>query len=329
MTEIDAIVSPDLRRKASEWTSPKGLHRESVPMRLWEKAKKGFWDPADLDFRQDRADWEAMDLETRISVFRLARGFMVGEEGVTLDILPLMMGLSDQGRLEEVMYLSTFAMEEAKHVDFFRLWFDETGVDDAEMNEILVERARARGVEIDMERDEGMFESELPKAMRAAASGDDALILNASVTYNQFVEGCLALSGYTQWSEIFGAFGVLPGLQEGLRLIRKDEGRHITYGTYLCQRILASRPELLDQATSRLAELRDMYFSVEVPAEELDETSPSDQVILDFRNKVAEQVSRRTKVLEKAAGMSPEEVVTSESAEQAEFELALAATGGG
>jgi ribonucleoside-diphosphate reductase beta chain len=227
------------------------------------------------------------------------------------------------------MYLTTFAMEEAKHVDFFRRWFDETGIDDEAMNDILVERARGRGVEIDLDRDEGMFESELPKAMRAAASGDDALILDASVTYNQFVEGCLALSGYTQWGEIFGAFGVLPGLQEGLRLIRKDEGRHITYGTYLCQRILAAHPELLDRATTRLAELQEMYFTVEISLDELDEESPSDRVIIDFRHKLAEQVSRRTKVLEKAARMTPEEVVTSESAEAAELELALAATSSG
>lgn len=39
-----------------------------------------------------------------------AGGFMVGEEAVTLDIVPLLRGVSDLGRLEDTMYLAMFAM---------------------------------------------------------------------------------------------------------------------------------------------------------------------------------------------------------------------------
>ena len=53
---------------------------------------------------------------------------MVGEESVTLDTLPLSLAVADEGRLEEVVYLSSFALEEAKHVDFFRRWFDDSPV---------------------------------------------------------------------------------------------------------------------------------------------------------------------------------------------------------
>ncbi len=42
-----------------------------------------------------------------------ARVFMVGVEAVTLDIVPLLRFMSDQGRLEDTMYLTMFAMEEA------------------------------------------------------------------------------------------------------------------------------------------------------------------------------------------------------------------------
>ena len=39
--------------------------------------------------------------------------------------------MSDQGRLEDTMYLSMFAMEEAKHTEMFRRWFDAVGLNPA------------------------------------------------------------------------------------------------------------------------------------------------------------------------------------------------------
>ena len=72
-----------------------------------------------------------------------ARGFMVGEEAVTLDIVPLLRCMSDLGRLEDTMYLSMFAMEEAKHTDMFRRWFDAVGLDPSSLDD-LVRASRAR-----------------------------------------------------------------------------------------------------------------------------------------------------------------------------------------
>ena len=70
-----------------------------------------------------------MTCEQQIAIAMSCRGFMVGEEAVTLDIIPLLRAMSDMGRLEDTMYLSMFAMEEAKHIDFFRHWFDAVGFD--------------------------------------------------------------------------------------------------------------------------------------------------------------------------------------------------------
>ena len=104
----------------NRYSSTRGLNYDSVPWKLWEKSKKLFWDPADIDFSQDAVDWQTMTDEERTLVAMSARGFMVGEEAVTLDIVPLLRCMSDLGRLEDTMYLSMFAMEEAKHTDMFR-----------------------------------------------------------------------------------------------------------------------------------------------------------------------------------------------------------------
>ena len=46
------------------YSEPTVLRVDSFPMRLFEKAKRlGVWNPSDLDFSQDREDWEAMGEE--------------------------------------------------------------------------------------------------------------------------------------------------------------------------------------------------------------------------------------------------------------------------
>ncbi len=50
------ITETDIER----YRSTRGLDYESVPWKLWEKSKKLFWDPADIDFSQDAVDWQEM-----------------------------------------------------------------------------------------------------------------------------------------------------------------------------------------------------------------------------------------------------------------------------
>ena len=101
-------------------TTTRGLNRQSPPLRLFEKAKKfGIWNPSDIDLSQDKADWLALADDERDILLRLMSMFVAGEEAVTLDLLPLIMAIAQEGRLEEEMFLTTFLWEEAKHVDFF------------------------------------------------------------------------------------------------------------------------------------------------------------------------------------------------------------------
>ena len=109
--------------------SGRGLDWESVPMRLFQKAKKlGTWDPQALDFSRDGAEWVGFDDTERDFLLRTLTLFQAGEEGVTSDLLPLIMAIAGEGRLEEEIYLTSFLWEEAKHVEFFRRWLDEVAV---------------------------------------------------------------------------------------------------------------------------------------------------------------------------------------------------------
>ena len=233
------------------YRSTRGLDYASVPWKLWEKSKKLFWDPADIDFSQDAADWRAMSDEDRTLVAMSARGFMVGEEAVTLDIIPLLRCMSDLGRLEDTMYLSMFAMEEAKHTEMFRRWFDAVGLDPASLDELVKAQQDALG-----ERRTGVFDGALTKVMRRLDTDrSPQAILDASIIYNQLVEGVLAIAGYLRWEQIFRRLGKLPGLEAGLKLTQRDERRHIAYGTYLARRVLAEHPELWGWLEQRWAKL--------------------------------------------------------------------------
>jgi ribonucleoside-diphosphate reductase beta chain len=249
-------------RKYSDWSSTKGLRTDILPWRLWDKGKRLHWDPSDLDFEQDRNDWEGLPIEHQVIVAGLARGFMVGEEGVTLDIMPLCFAMADEGRAEETIFLTQFCYEEAKHVDFFNRWHQAVGADPLELEEIGRARMIERGVTPpDRERENGLFESVLPRVMRRLLTDrSPEAFLDASVTYNQFIEGCLAIAGYRMWSQMFSNFGVLPGLQKGIAFIQDDERRHIAYGTYLCRRILSEHPELAEFGVDRMYTLRDGYI---------------------------------------------------------------------
>src|SRR2546427_11023453 len=95
-------------------------------MRLFQKAKKlGTWDPQALDSSSDAADWTGFDDTEHDFLLRTLALFQAGEEGVTRDLLPLIMAVADEARLEEEIYLTSFLWEEAKHVEFFRRWLDE------------------------------------------------------------------------------------------------------------------------------------------------------------------------------------------------------------
>ena len=107
-----------------------GLNWDSLPLKLFAGGNAKFWNPADIDFSRDRADWERLYDDERHYATRLCAEFIAGEEAVTEDIQPFMSAMRAEGRLGDEMYLTQFAFEEAKHIQVFRLWLDAVGITD-------------------------------------------------------------------------------------------------------------------------------------------------------------------------------------------------------
>lgn len=226
-------------------TTSGGLDQDSLPMQLYHKAKKlGIWDPMDLDLRGDRADWLRLDAEERDVLMRLLAMFQAGEEAVTLDLLPLMRVVAQEGRLEEEMYLTTFLFEEAKHTEFFRRVFDEVVMRTGDLSDYHTPSYRA------------LFYEALPTALsRLEQDASPAAQVRASATYNMVVEGTLAETGYHAFYTVLESRGIMPGVTEGIRLLQRDESRHIAYGIHLITRLIRANPSLTGTFQSTMAEL--------------------------------------------------------------------------
>jgi len=241
------------RRDGFRSTSRAGLRFDSFPMRLWEKAKRlGTWNPADIDFSQDRADWERLRDDERDLLLRLSALFQAGEEAVALDIVPLVDVIGQEGRLEEQLYLTSFVWEEAKHVELFRRFLDAVMPHREELAHYHTPSYHA------------VFTEALPLAMgRLRTDRSPIAQAEASATYNMIVEGVLAETGYHVYHRVLVARGIMPGMQRASGLLKADESRHIAYGVYLLARLVAEHGDPVWRAiTARMDALLEPAIAV-------------------------------------------------------------------
>lgn len=229
-------MAVEIRTHEDFATTTRGLRTDIAPMILWERAKKlGIWNPADIDFSQDTEDWKGLTDAQKNYTLMLASQFISGEEAVTLDLLPLMKVISEQGHLEEAMYLSNFLWEEAKHIDMFSRALASYGVP----GEGLKQHHSPAYTEL--------FYNTFPSRMNALYDDPSPEnIVRASATYNLGIEGVLAETGYYMWYSIMDSNDILPGTRQGIRNIQLDESRHIAYGVFLLSRMIAEDQSLFE-----------------------------------------------------------------------------------
>lgn len=289
-------------------TTNSKLNRELFPMRLYEKAKRlGVWDPASIDFSQDRKDWATFSPQEKDLIWLLLALFVAGEEAVTLDLLPLIQVIAQEGRLEEEMYLTTFLFEEAKHTDFFSRFLEEVApfphfvAGHEQMPQSLADYHTANYRFI--------FYEALPQALQTLRSDPSPNAqIRASVTYNMIVEGLLAETGYHAFFTMLERNHLLPGLRKGIAYLKQDESRHIAYGIYLLSRLIAEHPQEWQTLENQMNSLLPYALGVVSDAFARYEVVPFGLVEDDFINFAMDQFSKRFARLEKARQADLDEI---------------------
>ena len=74
------------------------LNQDLAPLKQYHMAKRLLWDPQDLDFAQDKRDWQGMDAREHDIVRRGLSLFLAGETYVTHDLAPLASGAASRRR---------------------------------------------------------------------------------------------------------------------------------------------------------------------------------------------------------------------------------------
>lgn len=278
-------------------TSTRGLMEDSFPYRLYQKAKRvGTWNPADIDFSQDQKDWQTLNDVQKEDILKLIAMFQAGEEAVTLDLLPLIMAIAKEGRLEEEMFLTTFLFEEAKHTEFFRRVLNAIG-ETEDLSHYHSETYK------------NIFYEILPTAMeRIVTDQSPEAIAEASVVYNMFVEGVLAETGYFSFYQSLERAGIMPGLLEGIGNLKKDESRHIGYGTFLLQRLICEHPHLYEFITAKMGELAPLAIKLNQEGIDGRDVSSFGGDPDDVMNFTMKQLAVRMEVLARARGKKIEEI---------------------
>ena len=215
---------------------------------LWERQQ---WATQDLDFTEDRIDWqERFTSEERYQRMYGLSAFFIGEQRVTDELGPIMRAAPTE---EMRIFLSTQIADEARHVRFFNRFYDEVGVlDGADDLAARLERVQSN---LNPKFAE-LFDQMLKRRVdRLADEPDDTVTLVEAITlYHMVIEGVLALTGQHFIIARNEQQGTLPGFVEGFGNVARDEHRHVAFGARFLRDMAAADPSHRDAIQRTLVE---------------------------------------------------------------------------
>ena len=225
-------------------TSAIHLHDPQALYRRWEESQ---WSPWEVDLSSDQEQWSAMGDRTLVSF--VLGSLMVAEERITTKFSGL---VGADGSEEEVTFLATQQVDEARHMQFYARFQDEVVAEPA-LIAAHVERAR----EQISPAFKTIFDDRLVAAHeRLVVNPGDATAKVAFVTiYHLVLEATLGLTTFEFATRFMEREGLLPGFVAGYTKIHHDEHRHIGYGIWFLRQAVAENTAMGDVVRDTLREL--------------------------------------------------------------------------
>jgi ribonucleoside-diphosphate reductase beta chain len=198
-----------------------------VPRRLYFNWERAHWSAGALDFAQDRRDWESMSQAQRAIVINSLAPFFAGESRVANTFGPILLSGADD---DERAFLATQQVDEARHMHFFSRFWREIFMTNEEEHVAAVKDADARCNAAFTQLFDGRLKQALDRLQK------DQTILEAKIEavtiYHLLVEGVFGLTAMHFVLDYLQQHGVMPGIVEGMRNTKRDEHRHVAYGTW-------------------------------------------------------------------------------------------------
>ena len=229
------------------------------PQRLYQLWERQHWSCWAIDLSSDGDSWRSLAAAHRERLRWHLATFFVGEDRVAVELGPL---VAAHETAAEAAFLSTQQVDEVRHAQHFARFYQEV-LGAGDRFEACVARAREEASAPALELVDVRLR--LAAAQLAAEPASVAAKVRFVTMYHLVIEGMLALAGQTMLLDFLDRHRVLPGWREGLRLIARDEHRHVAYGVWLL-REKAADPGLRSVIADELGSLLPLAAEVLVPA---------------------------------------------------------------
>jgi ribonucleotide reductase beta subunit family protein with ferritin-like domain len=227
---------------------------------LYARWEKGNWSAMQLDFAEDRRQWQEdfSELERRAALWNYAM-FFHGEDAVADDLAPF---IDAAPREEQKYFLATQQVDEARHSVLFHRFMHE-----------VVERGDGTVASaLEATRPEltwGFVKTfELLDQVTGELRRDRsrAALARAVTMYHIVVEATLAQPGQHFITAYLEERELLPAFRTGMRHVALDEQRHIGFGVKLLRDLAAEDPDEVPAAVADiLREVTPFSLAVLVP----------------------------------------------------------------
>lgn len=217
------------------------LGLETLPsyMELYRRAVRQQWQPDELDFTQDRKEWESLPSAAKKRRLWGLRLFFDGEERVAALLAPFVWAAPTR---EVEAVAATQLVDEVRHTVFFdRYWREVIGTSAPDIGS-LVEEIRIKSRENSAYT--RIFYDWLPDlAKRLAAEPKDLeTAVEFTTVYHLVAEGALFLTGMRYQLEGARRWGRTWGYYQGFTAATRDESRHVLFGVRLLRDMVRQDP---------------------------------------------------------------------------------------
>jgi ribonucleoside-diphosphate reductase beta chain len=208
------------------------------------------WDAAAIDFAPDVRAWPDLPDERRQRLTTLLAGFRVAEDAVAGNLTPFVAAANRETMAsQESLVAWTFTLQrrdEERHARFF----DRIAAEVLQLPGETPDERRAAAREHATPEILELFEEMLPTMSAELAAGESRLGDGVGL-YHMLLEGVVFNAGTNALLEDL-ADGALPGVQEGVQRVERDERWHVGFGLRCLIESLPSQ-EKIDDLVARAA----------------------------------------------------------------------------
>lgn len=188
----------------------------------WERQQ---WKAQDIDFSEDRKQWDVMPQDEREMRIYALSAFFQGEACVTDTLAPYVLAMPDE---DMRIFLTTQLVDEARHTVFFERFFREVlGVENGRIEDSLAYARQFVNDDLKFILIDSL--TEVAERIRHEP-GNLAHLVEGVTLYHIIVEATMALAGQRNMLETYRTINIFPAFRGGFTAVARDESRHVVFG---------------------------------------------------------------------------------------------------